>query len=636
MKSLLTFLSMVFIVAISPIHATPQHGVSTFGTLKYPKNFTHFDYTNPNAPKSGDFTTAGLGTFDSLNPFIVIGMPAATPLASVGMTFATLLTPAHDEIASNYGYVASSVEIAADHSFVIFNLNPKAQFDNGEKITTDDIIFSFETLRDKGHPMYRSYYKDISHVEKISEHAVKFHLSNTKSLELPSILGQLAVLSKKFFSVHDFSKTLVTPAPSSGPYRVAKTEFGRRIIFERIKNWWGEELPSQKGQNNFDRIIIDYYRDSTAMFEAFKAGKADLRYENISKQWVTGYGFDAVKKGLVKKEVTIHKNPEATQGFAFNLRKPIFSDWRVRKAISDLFDFTWLNKNLFYNQYKRSESFFPNSPFTQKGVPTDNELALLTPFKEKLRAEIFTTPTILPMHKDATETRNIRKQSLALLAEAGWHLINGKLINATTKKPFMFEFLGADPAVEKVALHFKRCLADIGIEMNVRTLDTGSYMERMDGYDYDMFVMVLPQSITPGNEQRTFWGTKAADLKGGQNYTGLKNPAVDDLCEKIADAPNYETLTTAVRALDRVLMSSYIMIPHYYRGEITSAHWDRFGKPELHPTYYPLPYTSAWWIDPQKDKVIQNSMGTAIPNTSKTKSRGACTTFLAWINGLFK
>jgi microcin C transport system substrate-binding protein len=632
MKSLLTFLSIILTVGTSLAYATATHGVSRFGTLKYASNFTHFDYVNPTAPKGGDFTTAGLGTFDSLNPFIVIG----TPCGYVGMTFATLLAPANDEVASHYAYVASSVEIAPDRSFVIFNLNPKAKFDNGEPITPDDIIYSFEILRDKGHPMYRSYYKDVSRVEKISDRAVKFHLSDTKSLELPSILGQLAVLSKKFFSVHDFSKTLVTPAPSSGPYRVAKTEFGRRITLERVKNWWGEELPSQKGQHNFDRLIVDYYRDTTAMFEAFKAGKADFRYENSAKQWVTGYNFDAFKRGLVKKELTTHKNPQPTQGFAFNLRRPIFADWRVRKAISDLYDFTWLNKNVFYGQYKRSESFFPNSPFKQIGVPTGAELTLLTPFKDKLRNEIFTTPITLASHKDAAETRNIRKQSLALLAEAGWHLIDGRLINTKTKQPFKFEFLGADPSAEKISLHFKRCLADIGIEMKVRTLDVGSYMERMDRYDYDMIVMGIGQSITPGNEQRTYWGTKAADLKGGMNYTGIKDPVVDDLCEKIAIAPDFETLTTATKALDRVLMGSYIMIPHYYRNEIACAFWNRFGKPQTHPAYYPMPYTAAWWIDPAKDKVIQDTLGTTAPGSPKSISSGTCTRFLAWINGLFR
>ncbi|MDP5370378.1 MAG: extracellular solute-binding protein [Pseudomonadota bacterium] len=632
MKSLLTFLSITFVAGILPGHTTPQHGVSTFGTLKYPADFTHFDYTNKNAPKGGDFRIAGLGTFDSLNPFIIIG----TPDASVIMTFATLLAPAYDEIASSYGYVASSVEIAPDRSFVIFNLNPKAQFDNGEPITADDIIFSFEILRDKGQPLYRSYYKNVSRAEKISNHAVKFHLSGKKSLELPSILGQLAVLSKKFFSVHDFSKTLVTPAPSSGPYRIVRTDFGRRIIFERVKNWWGENLPSEKGQNNFDRIIIDYYRDSTSMFEAFKAGKTDFRHENISKQWVTGYTFNAFKNGLVKKELTAHKNPQPTLGFAFNLRRSVFADWRVRKAISDLYDFTWLNSNLFYNQYTRSQSFFPNSPFTQEGVPAGDELALLLPFKDKLRAEIFTTPITLATHKDATETRKIKKQSLALLAKAGWHLADGKLINATTKKPLTFEFLGVDPSAEKVALYLKRCLAEIGIDMKVRTLDVGSYMERIEGYDYDMIVMGIGQSITPGNEQRTYWGTKAADLKGGQNYTGIKDPVVDSLCEKIAGAPDFKSLTTATKALDRVLMASYIMIPHYYRNDIPSAYWDRFGKPQTHPAYYPAQYTSAWWVDPTKDKLIQAALGTTTPDSSKTKSRGACTRFLAWINGLFK
>ena len=635
MKSLLISLSIILIATITLAHATPQHGASTFGALKYKADFTHFDYANPDAPKGGDFSVADLGTFDSLNPFIVIGTFIASPYAPLTMTFATLLAPAFDEVASQYGYVASSVEIAPDRSYVIFNLNPKAQFDTGEKITPDDVIFSFETLRDKGHPLFRGYYKNVSSVEKISDHAVKFHLSDVKSRELPMILGQLPILSKKFFAVHDFSKTLVTPAPSSGPYRVAKTEFGRRVVFEHVKNWWGAEIPSQKGQHNFGRIILDYYRDGTALFEAFKAGKSNFRVENSAKQWATGYDFDAVKNGLVIKGLTPHKNPQPTQGFIFNLRKPMFADWRVRKAISDVFDFTWLNKNVFSDQYIRSQSFFPNSPFAQTGKPTGAELTLLAPFKDTLRADIFTTPITLPAHKDTVETREIRKQSLALLAEAGWHLVDGKLINAVTKKSFEFEFVSADPALEKVALHLKRCLADIGIDMKVRTLDAGSYVERVHEYDYDMMSMALAQSITPGNEQRALWGSKTADLKGGFNYAGLKDPVVDALCEKIVDAPDFETLTIAVKALDRVLMGSYIMIPHWYRGKIPSAHWDRFGKPLMHPPYSIYPYTSSWWIDPAKDKVIQDALGTPAATDTK-KSRGACTTFLAWVNGWFK
>ncbi len=621
-------------MAFAPlIHATPRHGVSIFGTIKYPENFTHFDYVNPNALKGGDFNIADLGTFDSLNPFIIVGTPAAL----AGLTFATLLEQAYDEVTALYAYIAISVDVAEDRSFVIFNLNPKAQFDNGDMITAEDVIFSFEILRDKGKPLYRSYYKNVSRVEKISDHAVKFYLSDPKDLELPVILGQLPILSKKFFSVHDFSKTLVTPAPSSGPYRVTKSQFGRQIILERNKNWWGEEIPSQKGKHNFDRMIVDYYRDGTSMFEAFKAGRADFRVENSAKNWVTEYNFDAFNKGLVKKELITHKNPQPTQGFVFNLRKDTFKDWRVRKAISDVFDFTWLNKNVFSGQYTRSESFFPNSPFTQKGIPTNDEKILLAPFKDTLYADILTTPITTPTHINEAETREIKKRSLALLAETGWHLVDGKLINAKTKKPFEFEFLGADPTMEKVALHLKRCLADIGIDMKVRTLDTGSYVERMHEYDYDMMAMAIGQSITPGNEQRSYWGSKSAKLKGGQNYTGIEDPNVDTLCEAIAEAPDYETLTTSTKALDRILMRSYIMIPHYYRDKIPSAYWNRFGKPDMHPAYYPLPYTSSWWVDPTKDKIIQEALGTTgTTDTAQTKSRGACTTFLAWVNGLFK
>ncbi|MDP3371354.1 MAG: extracellular solute-binding protein [Candidatus Paracaedibacteraceae bacterium] len=627
----LTVLATIISLGTISTHAAPQHGIGTYGTIKYAANFKNFDYVNPLAPKGGDFNTADMGTFDSLNPFIVIG----TPAASVMVTFATLLAPAFDEVSGHYAYVAESVDVAEDKSFVIFNLNPKAAFDNGEAITADDVVFSFETLRDKGNPLFRGYYKSVSRVEKLGSHCVKFHISDIENKELPSILGQLPVLSKKFFNVHDFSKTLVTPAPSSGPYRIVKTDFGRRIVLERVKKWWGENIPSQKGQYNFDKINVDYYRDGTAMFEAFKAGKSDFRVENSAKQWVSGYDFDAFTKGHVKKELIAHGNPQPTQGFAFNLRRPIFKDWRVRKAISNMFDFSWINKNLFSGQYNRNESFFPNSPFAQTGLPDGAELTLLQSYAGQIRNDILTKRIVPPIHANGAETRDIRKKSLALLADAGWHLINGKLTHAETKQHFVINFIGADPAMEKVILGFKRNLAELGIELNVRTLDVGSYIERVHEYDYDLVSIILGQSISLGNEQRAYWGSKAADLKGGQNYSGLKDPVVDNLCEKIAEAPDFQTLTTAAKALDRVLMGSYIMIPHWYRDKIPCAYWNRFGKMNDNPIYYPLPYTMAWWVDSTKDKVIQTLRGSLVGHDSAQKSTGACTRFLAWVKGLF-
>ena len=585
----------------------PSHGTAVFGALKYSADFTHFDYVNSAAPKGGTFTTAAMGTFDSLNPFIVMGTPASGVLA----THATLFDSALDETGSSYAYVAESIEIAKDKSFIIFHLNSKACFDNGDRITADDVIFSFNTLREKGSPVFKTYYKGVSHVEKIDATTVKFHVIDARNRQLAMILGQLPILSKVFFDVHDFAKPLATPSPASGAYKVVMVDFGKRLVFERVKNWWGENLSTQKGLHNFDRLVVDYYRDSNAMFEAFKAGKVDFRHENSAKLWTTSYDFSAVQKGHVKKELIAHKNPTPTHGFFFNLRRPIFKDWRVRAAITQVFDFAWINKNIFSNQYVRNESIFPNSPFAQKGLPEGAERDVLMDYRksypEHVSAALFDTPFTLPQHHDANDIRDSRKKALALLAEAGWHLIGGKLIHKDIKKPLTFEFLNVDPAMEKIVLHFKGAMAAIGIDMRIRSVDVSSYVERVHDYNYDMICSGYNQTIMPGNEQRVFWGSKGADVKGGMNYAGIQNPVIDDLCEKIAEADNYEALTVAMRALDRVLLTSYVMIPNWHRGTLSVAYWDRFSKPEAPVLYAHTPYTASWWFDVEKDKKLKDA-----------------------------
>ncbi len=602
--------------------STTSHGAAVFGVLKYPAGFTHFDYVNPKAPKGGVFTTAAMGTFDSLNPFIVMG----TPASSMQATHATLLGSALDEAGSSYGYVAESIEIANDRSFIIFHLNPKANFDNGDRITADDVIFSFNALREKGSPVFKTYYKSVSHVEKIDATTVKFHVTDAKNRQLATILGQLPILSKTFFDTHDFAKPLAISFPASGPYKVVIVDFGKRLVFERIKNWWGENLSTQKGLHNFDRMVVDYYRDTNTMFEAFKAGKVDFRHENSSKLWVTGYDFAAVHKGHVKKELITHKNPAPTQGFFFNLRRSIFKDWRVRAAITHIFDFEWINKNIFNNQYVRNESIFPNSPFTQKGIPEGTERDMLKAYRasqpEYVPAVLFDVPFALPQHKDANEIREIRKKALALLAEAGWDLVDGKLIHKDTKKSLTFEFLSVDPTMEKIILHFKGSLASIGIDMTIRSVDVGSYVERVHDYDYDMICSGYNQTIVPGNEQRVFWGSKSVDVKGGMNYTGIQNLVVDDLCEKIAEANDYNALTVAMRALDRVLLTSYVMIPNWHRETLSVAYWDRFLKPEGSlALYMHVPYTDSWWFDEEKDKKLNEKVIVSDEDVARKESK---------------
>jgi microcin C transport system substrate-binding protein len=576
------------------LYADPQHGFATFNAFKHPKDFTHYDFVNPDAPKGGELTLGALGSYDSFHPFIITGVAAA----GLGRTHATLLDQNWDEIASSYGYVAESLDVAPDFTWVIFHLNPKACFDNGQKITVDDVIFSFNTLREKGSPMYRTYYKAVTRVERQGENSIKFHLDGNTSRELPLILGQLPILSKVFFDTHDFTKPLTLPAPSSGPYKVKSFELGRSVVYERIKNWWGENVPSQKGQHNFDVISIDYYRDVNALFEAFKAGKITYRDENIAKFWVTGYTFPAVTSGRVKKDSVPHTIPEV-RGIIFNLRKQKFADWRVRKALSDLFDFTWANKNLFYSQYMRYESYFPKSKLMHaKGVPTGRERDILIEYKAHLPADLFTQDITFPSHENETETRTIRQSAMKLFNEAGWHLVESKLIHDQTHEPLTIDLLITDPGLEKIALHLQKCFSPVGVHLNVRLLDVSSYQERVDQFDYDMVFMAVGQSLTPGNEQRSYWGTVSADQKGSPNLPGIKNHAVDALIEKVIQSATYDDIVAYTQALDRVLLWQYALIPMWGPQQSHLAYWDVFGRPARNPTYYPIGYTASWWAVP--------------------------------------
>ncbi len=611
---ILGFLNISLTSASEPSQATPQpqtssqaithsstsHGFSTFDQLKYKANFTNFNYVNPSAPKGGLIKIAALGTFDSLNPFIIKGTSAQ------GMTrcFATLLEPSGDEPASYYGYVAESIEVAPDHSWVIFNLNPNAKFNNEQTITADDVIFSFNILKEKGNPIYRTYYKAVTTVEKLSDHQVKFYCPNNKSREIPAILGQLPILSKTYYDHHVFEETSLTPPVCSGPYEVASFDPGRFITYKRVQNWWGENLPTQKGRHNFDSLKIDYYRDSNAMFEAFKNGQVDVRFENSSKLWATGYNFPAVDNGYIRKELIKHSLCiPGGQGFFFNTRREIFSDRRVREAITEMFDFTWANKNLFYGMYQRSLSYFPNTSFEARGLPSIEEIHYLNEYKNQLQPEVLTKSFSLPEHKDEQEIRNSKNKALALLNEAGWEIKNQKLVNKKTEQPFVFEALIADQALERIFLHFQGYLKLIGIEMKIRLVDVSTYQQRMDQYDFDMTMGLNPQSPTPGNEQRDMWSSQAANTPGTRNIAGIRDKVVDELIEKLIESEDYKTLILRTRALDRVLLWGYYMIPAWYSGSLPIVYWDRFGRPEMSPPYEPFSLET-WWFDPDREKKL--------------------------------
>jgi microcin C transport system substrate-binding protein len=584
----------------SPPAPFPTHGFSTYGKLKYPENFTHFGYTNPNAPKGGTLRLGNLGTFDSLNPYIVKGVSPNL----IGLTTATLLEEAYDRAGEAYAYAAESLELAPDRSWVIFRLNPKATFSNGESVTADDVIWVFETLRTKGLPMYRTYYKNISKVEKLDDKTIKFTFNTTKDRELPLILGQLPILSKKYYETHPFEETTLKAGPSSGPYQVDAVSSGHFLVVKRVKNWWGEAIPSQKGRYNFATIRLDYYLENNAWFEGFKSGQYDLRQEGTAKNWATAYNFPAFRKGLVKREELKSALSDGTLGFIFNTRRPPFSDIRVRKALTLLFDFPWLNKHIFYGLYQRNTSYYPNSNFEAKGAPSEEEKAILQPFQDQLPPEVLTQSFTLPSPQTETDHRTLQEQAQNLLKDAGYELKDTIMVNKETGKPLTFEILIADKALEKIILNFASSVQRLGIHVNVRNLDVAAYELRVNNLDFDMIYSGFPQSSSLGNEQRDFFGSERANTPGTRNFFGIKNPVVDRLIEELIDSTSYKSLMNHAKALDRVLLWNYYMIPAWHNGVTRVAYWNHLSRPEVTPKYHPLDITT-WWFDAKKEAGVK-------------------------------
>lgn len=575
----------------------PTHGIAIFGDLKYPANFTHFGYVNPDAPKGGVVKLAGFGSYDNFNPFIIKGNSAAGSSA----LHCTLLASSEDEAASAYAYLAEKVELASDRKSVVFTLNKNAKFSDGTPVTADDVIFSFETLMKKGTPNFAQYYKDVKSVEKLNDHQVKFIFLTDQNKELATILGQLPVFSKKYYTEHDFEKADLTPPVGCGPYKVASFNAGQSINYERVPHWWAENVPSQKGMHNFDINYI-YYRDPNVQFEGFKSGDHDFRTENIAKNWVNSYNIPAVKQGRIIKQETTDHLPKGVQIFLFNLRKPLFQDRKVREALAKAFDFEWANKNLFFNLYTRSNSFFNNSDMASSGLPKGEELKTLEPFKDQLPPEVFTKEFKLPVTNGSGNDRRVLGEADKLLKEAGWIVKDGKRVNAKTGELFTFEFLLVDPSLERVALALQRNLAPLGIVMTIRTVNPSQYIEKVRNFDFDMIGQGYPQSETPGNEQRNFWGSHDAEVKNGYNFAGVKNPVVDQLIEQLISSPDRPTLTARVQALDRTLLWQYIGILNWYSNKSRVAYWNKFGQPKVKPK--DGVGFSTWWVDPALEKKL--------------------------------
>jgi microcin C transport system substrate-binding protein len=597
--------AIVFLVSASAAQAAPKDGMSLFGDLKYQPGFTHFDYTNPQAPKGGTMRFSAVGTFDTLNPFVINGVPAA----GISLIFDTLSAAAADEPASEYGLVAKTIDLAPDKMSVLYTLRKEARFHDGTPMTPADVIWTFETLRKQGQPLYRTYYGDVIKVAQESDRGVRFYFKSAKNRELPQILGEMPVLSKAYWSGKDFTKTTLTPPLGSGPYTIAAVDPGRSITYARVKDYWGADLPVNKGRYNVDTIRYDYYRDATIALEAFKAGQYDVRQENSSKAWATGYDSPALRAGLIKKEQIANQLPSGMQGLGYNLRRPLFEDPRVREALAYAFDFEWSNKNLFYGYYKRTRSYFDNSELAATGVPQGRELQILDKFKGQIPDAVFTTEYDPPKYDGSGNIRDGLRKAIKLLMAAGWTFKGEKLVNAKTGEPFEFEILLNDPIYERIVLPFAQNLARMGITARVRTVDTAQYQRRMDTFDYDMTVVLLPQSLSPGNEQRDFFGSRAADEHGSQNIIGIKSPVIDELIEELISSPDRASLVAQTRALDRVLQYGYYVIPQFHLGAFWVAHWDKYRRPEISPKY--AVGFDTWWVDPGAEKSVEAKKGEA-------------------------
>jgi microcin C transport system substrate-binding protein len=582
---------------------TTRPALSMYGELKYGPGFQHFDYANPDAPKRGDVKLAAVGTFDSLNPFILKGVPAA----GIMDLFDPLMASSSDEPFSEYGLIAESVELPADRSWVIFNLRPQARFHDGSPITADDVVWTFNTLTSKGNPFYHSYYSRVQKVEKLGPRKVKFTFLPGNNRELPLIVGQLRVLSKAYWSKRRFDATTLEPPLGSGPYKVESVEPGRSITYRRVKDYWAGKLPVRVGQNNFDTIRYDYYRDTTVALQAFKAGQYDFRFENVAKNWATGYDSPALAHGLIRKEEIPNRVPTGMQAFVYNTRHPIFQDRRVRQAIGYAFDFEWTNKNLFYGAYTRTKSYFSNSDLASRGLPSPDETKILDPFRGQEPEEVFAKAYEPPRTDGSGDIRNNLIAALKLLKEAGWIVKNTKLVNEKTRQPMQFEILLVQPEFERVTLPFVKNLERLGITARVRTIDTAQYQNRMDNFDFDMTVWNWPESLSPGNEQIDFWTSRSADTQGSQNVAGIKDPVVDKLVDLVIAAPDRQSLIDRTRSLDRVLLWGFYVIPQWHIQNFRVAYWDKFDRPKISPPY-DLAFET-WWVDVEKEAALIKRKG---------------------------
>ncbi|MGI8724873.1 MAG: extracellular solute-binding protein [Methyloceanibacter sp.] len=602
LKALISGLVFALLVLPASGRAEPAHGIAMQGGPREPADFSHFPYANPDAPKGGRLTLGTQGSFDSLNPLIVKGAPADGVREYV---YESLLARANDEPFTLYGLIAESVETPPDRSFVEFTLNPKARFSDGTPITVDDVIFSYQVLRDHGRPNHRSYYKKVVNVEKTGDRSVRFTFDADGDREMPLITGLMPVLPKHLLTPETFDKTTLKPPVGSGPYTVTKVDPGKSLTFTRDPNYWGRDLPVNRGLYNFDEVRYDFYRDGGTLFEGFKSGLVNVRTEDDPTSWTEGYTFPAARDGRVLKAALPVDTPAGMSALVFNTRRPLFADRRVREALIKLFDFAWVNRTLYHGQYARTESYFARSELSSHGQPADErERALLAPYPDAVKPAIMDGSFAFPAGDGTGENRNARREALALLEDAGYRLEGGKLVNAATKEPVTFEILAATRGQERLLLTYARALKQVGIDARIRQVDSAQYQRRKQTYDFDMIQYFWPVSLSPGNEQSFRWGSEAAVTEGSFNYAGVKSPAVDAMIAALLKAEDRPSFISAVRALDRVLLSGDYVIPLFYPPKQWVGYWHQLKRPDLTPLYgYQI---DSWWMAPEASASSKN------------------------------
>jgi len=602
-------LAAALAVTAAGADAAPRHGLSVFGDLKYPPDFQQFGYVDPNAPKGGEYRSWALDSFDTLNPFLLKGVPAI----ELSATFDTLMARAMDEPDALYGLIAETADVAEDRSSVTFKLRGAARFHDGTRITAEDVVFTFNILVEKGHPQYRILFRDVDKAEALAPDQVRFTFKPGDHRDLPTQLAGLPVLSRAYYRTVEFDRTTLTPPLGSGPYKVRRVEPGRTIVYERVPDYWARDLPVNRGRNNFDTLRWEYFRDRDIAFEGLFGGAYDFREEFTARTWVMQYDKPAVRDGLVVRETLPDQTPSGVQAFFFNQRRDKFKDRRVRAALDYAFDFEWTNKTIFYGQYKRTNSMYENSELAAHDPPSAAEIKLLEPLRGKVPEEVFVKPYSSPVTDGSGNNRENLRTALELLRAAGWQVKDGVLKNAKGE-PLEIEFLLFEASFDRVIGPYIANLKRLGIQARNRTVDVANFKYRTDNFDFDVIIQRYVQPLTPGIEQRNYFGSESADVPGSLNVAGIKDPAVDTLIEAVIGAKSRPDLLAAVRALDRVLMWNRYAVPQWYKGSHTVAYRNKYGRPELMPKY-DLGVVDTWWFDPAKAAMI--AAGKAPPPPEK-------------------